>query len=101
MKNTLEFFFLKSDPVLVYIKKSKCWAFFELPKVSRPLGIPKEIAQGVKSQTVAFSMSKLPEVSSLGMPKVLLTFGSPKNAQNFDQIKKIQSESPVLKGFFP
>ena len=48
------------------------------------LGIPKEIAQGVKAQKVAFSMSKLPEVASLGMPKVLLTFGSPKNAQNFD-----------------
>ena len=46
--------------------------------VSRFLGIPKEIVQSVKGQKVVFSLSKLPELASLGMPKVLHTFGSPK-----------------------
>ena len=45
---------LKSDPVLVYMKKSKFWAFFGLPKVSRPLGIPKEGAGSVKVQKIGF-----------------------------------------------
>ena len=70
MKNTLQNFFfqfqtglpdwifqiwpklLKSDPVLVYMKKSLFWAFFGPPKVSRPLGIPKEGARSVKVQKI-------------------------------------------------
>ena len=61
----------------------RSWANTYAQDCSRPLGIHKETAQGVKAQKNAFSMSKLPEVAFLEMPKVLLTFGSPENAQNF------------------